>query len=456
MTYFCHTASKALPIIPLTSDTLSGWLKSADKRSAAWVRSHNFVAEAGTSLIVPSANGDISAILSGVSSPSDIWSLAHLPAILPAGTYYIEAKWKATLLSDVALGFALAQYQFTRYRKGRAKALKLQLPKSVDIAALESTRAAVCMVRDLINTPASDMGPADLAKAARAVAKHTGARYSEIVGEDLLKKNYPAIHAVGRAGPQPPRLIELTHGKASHPLVVLVGKGVTFDTGGLDIKPYAAMKLMKKDMGGAALVLGLAQRIIEAKLPIRLRVLIPAVENSISSNAFRPQDIVPSRKGLTIEIGSTDAEGRVILADALAEGDSDKPILMIDVATLTGAARTALGTDLPALYSNREDVAKGLLECAMRVSDPMWQLPLWKGYAKYVNSNIADVTNTPNYGFAGSITAALFLERFVSPSTPWIHLDSYAWNAEAQPGRPVGGEALCLRALFTYLQTRFA
>jgi leucyl aminopeptidase len=261
---------------------------------------------------------------------------------------------------------------------------------------------------------------------------------------------------VGRAGPEAPRLIELTHGKKSDPLIVLVGKGVTFDTGGLDIKPYASMKLMKKDMGGAALVLGLASCIVAAKLPVRLRVLIPAVENSIASNAFRPQDVIQSRKGLTIEIGSTDAEGRLILADALAEGDAGKPALMIDLATLTGAARTALGTELPALYSNRDDVARDILKHAARAHDPMWQLPLWPGYAKYVNSPIADVTNTPNYGFAGSITAALFLQRFVSETTPWVHIDTYAWNAESQPGRPAGGEALCLRALLSYLTARFS
>jgi leucyl aminopeptidase len=311
------------------------------------------------------------------------------------------------------------------------------------------------LVRDLINTPANDMGTAALSKAAKAMAKRVGAKFSEIVGDDLLTKNYPAIHAVGRAGPDAPRLIDITHGKPSHPLVVLVGKGVTFDTGGLDIKPYASMKLMKKDMGGAALVLGLAEAIVAAKLPIRLRVLIPAVENSIDRNAFRPQDVIQSRKGLTIEIGSTDAEGRLILADALAEGDNDKPALMIDIATLTGAARTALGTELPALYSNRDDVARDIAKAGMEQHDPMWQLPLWQGYAKYVNSPIADVTNTPNYGFAGSITAALFLERFVSPTTPWVHIDSYAWNSEAQAGRPVGGEALGLRALLSYLSKRF-
>lgn len=456
MTYFCHHAPRSHAIIPLEASSLTAWLKKQDKRTQQWVKAQRFEALPQTSLTIPDDKGNIAFALAGVDRIPTLWSLAHLPAMLAPGHYAIEAKWPHELLRQVALGFALAQYQFGRYKKLPSKMLTLQLPKAIDIARLESERAAICLVRDLINTPANDMGTVALSKAAKAMAKRVGATFSEIVGDDLLAKNYPAIHAVGRAGPDAPRLIDITHGKAAHPLVVLVGKGVTFDTGGLDIKPYASMKLMKKDMGGAALVLGLAEAIIAAKLPIRLRVLIPAVENSIDRNAFRPQDVIQSRKGLTIEIGSTDAEGRLILADALTEGDSDKPALMIDVATLTGAARTALGTELPALYSNRDDVAQGIMKAAMATNDPMWQLPLWQGYAKYVNSPIADVTNTPNYGFAGSITAALFLERFVSPTTPWVHIDSYAWNAESQPGRPAGGEALCLRALLSYLSQRFA
>ncbi len=460
MPYFTHTAKNATPIIALTITGYAAWLKAQDKRTQAWVKARGFEAEVGAVLMLPSAAGAVQSVVAIVDAAANIWSLAHLPAQLPAGNYEIDTargtRWSTAILAEVALGFALAQYRFERYKKQKQKLLTLQLPKAVDIESIEDKVAAITLVRDLINTPANDMSPADLSKAARAVAKQTGARFSEIAGDDLLKKNYPAIHAVGRAADSPPRLIELTHGNPSHPLVVLVGKGVTFDTGGLDIKPYASMKLMKKDMGGAALVLGLAQLIIASKLPVRLRVLIPAVENSISSNAFRPQDIINSRKGLTIEIGSTDAEGRLILADALTEGDNGKPALMIDVATLTGAARTALGTELPALYSNREDVARDIARTSMATHDPMWQLPLWQGYAKHVNSQIADVTNTPNYGFAGSITAALFLERFVSASTPWVHIDSYAWNNENAPGRPQGGEALGLRALFTYLQTRFA
>ena len=456
MTYFSHHAPRARAIIPLNAANLMVWLKKQDTRTQQWVKAQRFEALPQTTLAVPDAAGNVAFVLAGVEAMPTIWSLAHVPAVLAQGNYYIEAKWKPALLAQVALGFALAQYQFARYKKLPTKTLTLQLPKTIEIANLEAERAAICLVRDLINTPANDMGTPALSSAAKAMAKRVGAKFSEIVGGDLLAKNYPAIHAVGRAGPDAPRLIDITHGKASHPLVVLVGKGVTFDTGGLDIKPYASMKLMKKDMGGAALVLGLAEAIIAAKLPIRLRVLIPAAENSIDRNAFRPQDVIQSRKGLTIEIGSTDAEGRLILADALTEGDSDKPALMIDVATLTGAARTALGTELPALYSNRDDIARDIVKAGMATNDPMWQLPLWQGYAKYVNSPIADVTNTPNYGFAGSITAALFLERFVSPTTPWVHIDSYAWNAESQPGRPVGGEALCLRALLSYLSQRFA
>jgi leucyl aminopeptidase len=456
MSFFGHSLRNARPIIVLTVSAFAAWRKQQPKRIQAWLKANHFTPEPNATLFLPDASGDMAAVLAIVKPAPSMWALAHLPAMLPSGNYRIESAWNNTALANASLGFGLAQYSFDRYRAQPISKPVLQLPKAIDIAAIERNIAATSLVRDLINTPANDMGPADLAKAARAVAKNIGARFSEIVGDDLLTKNYPAIHAVGRAGPQAPRFIEINHGHPSHPLVVLVGKGVTFDTGGLDIKPYNSMKLMKKDMGGAALVLGLAQYIVQSKLKLRLRVLIPAVENSISSSAFRPQDIINSRKGLTIEIGSTDAEGRLILADALTEGDRDKPALMIDVATLTGAARTALGAELPALYSNRDDIARDIVQCGMQTEDPLWQLPLWQGYAKYINSPIADVTNTPNYGFAGSITAALFLERFVSPTTPWVHIDSYAWNAESLAGRPAGGEALCLRALFAYLQTHFS
>jgi leucyl aminopeptidase len=454
--YFTHNKKTATPIYPLTEKTLPGFLGKQAAPLKGWVKTHDFTARPDTALLVPDVKGNLSAVLAGVEAAPHIWSLAHLPSQLPVGTYRIESDYNKEALHEIALGFALAQYQFARYKKTARKLLTLALPKTVSLTALEARINAITLTRDLINTPANDMGPADIAATAKRLAKATGATFKEIVGDQLLKQNYPAIHAVGRAAAQAPRLIELTHGKKNDPLVVLVGKGVTFDTGGLDIKPYASMKLMKKDMGGAALMLGLTQLIITEQLPIRLRVLIPAVENSISGNAFRPQDVVSSRKGLSIEIGSTDAEGRVILADALTEGDSSKPDLLIDAATLTGAARTALGPELPALYSNRNEIAQKLTQLGFATRDPFWHLPLWQPYAKYVTSQIADVTNTPNFGFAGSITAALFLERFVSPTTNWIHLDTYAWNAETQPGRPAGGEALGLRTLFNYLQERYA
>lgn len=454
--HFTTRATSATPIHTITSAALPAFLKTQPDTLARWAATHRFTAQEGSLLIVPDAKGGIHCVLAGIGAEAHIWSIAHLPAALPAGTYSVATRHRTATLTEMALGFALAQYQFTRYKPAASpKTVKLLLPKTIDIASLEAQLAAFTLVRDLINTPANDMGPTNLAAAAKKLATECGAGFREIVGDALLKQNYPAIHAVGRAASQPPRLIELTYGKKSHPLVVLVGKGVTFDTGGLDIKPYASMKLMKKDMGGAALMLGLTQLIIAHKLPIRLRTLLPVVENSIAGNAFRPQDIIPSRKGLTIEIGSTDAEGRLILADALADGDESAPTLMIDAATLTGAARTALGPELPALYSNRDDIASALMKQGMALRDPFWHMPLWQPYAKHVGSPLADVTNTPNFGFAGSITAALFLQRFVSESTAWVHLDTYAWNAETQPGRPAGGEALGLRTLFTYLSQRF-
>lgn len=455
MTHFTHTTAKSIPIVPLTATQLKPWLAKQKAAVKNWVATNAFVARPDTFTVVGDGKGGIAMVIVGIESPH-IWAIAQLPLLVPAGTYRIDGAFTPEQLADMALGFALGQYQFGKYRKIERKKLTLALPKSVDMAAIARRYDAIALVRDLINVAPQDMRPQELAAAAQELAKRSGAKFSQIVGDDLLKQNYPAIHAVGRAGPDAPRLIRLQWGNPKHPLVSLIGKGVTFDTGGLDLKPLAAMRLMKKDMGGAALVLGLTQLIIAEKLPIRLDVLIPAVENAIDGNAFRPSDILNTRKGLTIEIGSTDAEGRLILADALYEAEQAKPELMIDIATLTGAARTALGAELPALYSNKAKTGFDIVEAGLAIRDPMWQMPLWQGYAKYVNSQVADITNSPNYAFAGSITAALFLERFVSPKTDWVHIDSYAWNAEAQPGRPVGGEALCLRALFSYIQKRFA
>lgn len=443
------------PIIPLTRDQLTQFLASASSFAQSWIARQRFTAKPETALAIPTAHGDLAYILAGVDDHPHIWSLAHVPAMAPAGNYHIHADWPADMLQECSLGIMLAQYQFDRYKKSDNTPITLALSDHVYEAELIALASATYFVRDLINTPANDMGPEALAEEARVLAESLGASFHQIVGDELLSENYPAIHAVGRAAAEAPRLIELRHGKASHPQVTLVGKGVCFDTGGLDIKPYSSMKLMKKDMGGAALVLGLAKAIIEMNLNIRLRVLIPAVENSVAGNAFRPQDIIPTRKGLSVEVGSTDAEGRVILCDALFEADQENPDLIIDVATLTGAARTALGGELPALFSNHDSTARTIMDVSLQHHDPMWHMPLWKGYDKYVNATIADITNSPNYPMAGAITAALYLNRFVHSDTHWVHIDSYAWNSESLPGRPAGGEALGLRGLYYFLKDRY-
>jgi leucyl aminopeptidase len=358
-----------------------------------------------------------------------------------------------------ALGWALGTYVFDRYRKAETRFATLVWPKRCRRAAVESAAAATFLVRDLINTPAEHMGPAELADAALRLARAHGARCRVIAGRRLLALGYPAVHAVGRASARAPRLVDLAWGRPGRPKLTLVGKGVCFDSGGLDLKSSSNMKLMKKDMGGAAHALALARMVMEARLPVRLRVLVPAVENSVAGNALRPLDVVPTRKGLTVEIGNTDAEGRVILADALAEAVGESPDLVIDLATLTGAARVALGAELPALFCNDDALAERLLRLGDREGDPLWRLPLFRPYAKQVESKVADLTNAPEGGAAGAITAALFLERFVErkgkPQTPWIHVDLMAWNAAARPGRPEGGEAMGLRALFALLDERY-
>jgi len=329
------------------------------------------------------------------------------------------------------------------------------VPEGIDRAEIERTAEAVTLTRDLVNTPANDLGPAEIEATARALAARFGADITVTTGDDLLAANFPLIHAVGRASARAPRLIDLSWGDPDAPKVTLVGKGVAFDTGGLDIKPPSGMLLMKKDMGGAAHVIGLAQMIMARGLKLRLRVIIPAVENAIDGTAFRPGDIFPSRKGLSVEIGNTDAEGRLILADALTLADEEAPELLIDLATLTGAARVALGPQLPPAYTDDETLAADLARCAALEADPLWRLPLWKPYASMLDSPIADLNNAPGGGFAGSITAALFLERFVERAASWLHIDIYAWNPSSRPGRPEGGEAQTIRALDALLTERY-
>lgn len=456
LTLLTTDATGAVPIRLFRESDFPSHLKAYAEAERQWMATHQFTAKPDSALVLPSPNGNPAMVLAGINGEPHIWSLAHLPAQLPAGTYRIDAELPPATIEDMALGILLAQYLFTRYRHVEPKPIRCVLPDASAIGRVQRRYEAIALTRDLINTPTNDMGPTELAAEAQLLADRIGADCSIIKGDDLLEHNYPAVHAVGRAATNPPHLIDLRWGDPAHPRVTLVGKGVCFDTGGLDIKPYSSMKLMKKDMGGAALMLGLAQLIASEKLPIRLRVLIPAVENAIAGNAFRPQDVVPTRKGLTIEIGSTDAEGRVILADALTEAESESPELIIDAATLTGAARTALGTELPALFCNDIALATDLARIGAGIHDPLWPLPLWESYARYLKSPIADIANSPGYAYAGAITAALFLKRFVGNAKQWIHIDTMAWNVDALPGRPVGGEALGLRALFALLQERYA
>lgn len=458
MPFLAKKSAKSIPITPLTKDTLESWLKKQGKARRNWIAAAGFDGVPGALLALPDGNGAVEHVLFGVRNNSSLYSYAGLPARLPrnAGGYYINQEMDEERATQTALGWALGCYKFDRYKSGDKKQpAQLVWPAEADKKTVQSTAAAVYLVRDLVNTPANDMGPAELADAAKKLAgafKNTTIKI--IIGEDLLKKNYPAVYEVGKGSPRAPRFIDLRWGNKKNPAVTLVGKGVCFDTGGLDIKPGNAMALMKKDMGGAAHVLGLAQMIMSHNLPVYLRVLIPAVENSTGGNSYRPGDIIQTRKGLSIEIGDTDAEGRLVLADGLAEASSENPALIIDYATLTGAARVALGPELPAMFSNNDKIAHELFEAAMAAEDPLWRLPLWQPYKENLNSKIADSNNVGG-NFAGAITAALFLEKFVDKGIPWVHIDTFAWNPGAKPGRPEGGEALGMRAGFELIRKRF-
>jgi len=384
-----------------------------------------------------------------------MWVLAGLPETLPEGIYGLETVPDGADPTRLALGWALATYAFTRYHPKSLHAAALVRPEGADRGCVERLARAAFLARGLANTPAGDLGPEELAAEGVRVAKAAGARHRVIVGDDLLAENYPTIHAVGRASDRAPRLVDIVWGDPAAPKVTLVGKGVCFDTGGLDLKTAAGMRLMKKDMAGAAIVLGLAQAIMDAGLPVRLRVLLPLVENAVSGNAVHPMDIIRTRKGLTVEIGNTDAEGRLILCDALAEASTEKPELLIDMATLTGAARVALGPELAALFCNDEGLARGLLDAAEVEEDPMWRMPLWRPYRKMIDSKIADLNNVSESPHAGAVTAALYLQEFVEPGIPWAHLDVMAWNPQSRPGRPEGAEATALRALYAHIAGRF-
>jgi len=454
---FVARSQAARPIWFVTASTFSRIAAKLDKRARAFVKASGFEPRPGRHLVLPSAAG-IGGVLFGLEAKADganAFLPGLLPGVLPAGTYrFANAPHDARL---AAIAFALGSYRFTRYRKGQDKSVRLVVPEGVDGDDISRIAEGVALARDLINTPANDMGPADLESAAGALAKKHGAKIRSIVGDDLLAQGYPLIHAVGRAAElkHAPRLIELRWGKASDPKVTLVGKGVCFDTGGLDLKPESAMLLMKKDMGGAATVLALAHMIMDARLPIALRVLIPAVENSVAGNAFRPLDVYPSRKGLNVEVGNTDAEGRLVLADALALADEETPDLLIDMGTLTGAARVALGPELPPYYTDDEALAAEVARFATSENDPLWRLPLWMRYDQNIDSKVADVNNVAAGGMAGSIICALFLKRFVAAARSWLHFDIYAWTPAPRPARPEGGECQAARALYALLTARY-
>lgn len=445
-----------VPLLPVARENLKAFLKDQGATVRRWAESSGFRADPGQACLVPSENGALERVLVGVGNGSGPWAWAGLPAALPKGRYQIDAELRPEEADEAALGWALGTYEFTRYRKPKLQPSALVWPKGADRRRIDALVEGIFLARDLVNTPASDMGPEELAAAARKLAARHGGKCTVIAGDQLLRNNYPAIHAVGRASGREPRLVDLRWGSERRPKLTLVGKGVCFDSGGLDLKPASAMQLMKKDMGGAATVLGLAHAVMATKLPVRLRVLIPAVENSVSGNALRPLDVLRTRKGLTVEVGNTDAEGRLILCDALAEADREKPDLIVDVATLTGAARIALGTELPALFSTDDEAAAALLAAGVDVGDRLWRMPLHDDYRRQLDSQVADIGNVSTGRYGDAIMAALFLREFVSKDRAWMHIDTMAWNVENRAGRPVGGEAFGLRALFTMLERRYA
>ena len=452
---FQDGSAPSLPVFLVSPRDLETALPLPDL--AEWVKGSGFSAASGEILLVPGPDRKIAGALFGVGNGLDEEPLVAggLAGGLPHGVWRIANPDRFG--EQIGLGFGLGSYRFDAYRKKKRNgAVELACPEGVDRDRAERIVSGCFLARDLVNTPVNDMGPAELEKTVRDLALACSASVEVTTGDALLESNFPMIHAVGRASAQAPRLIDMTWGKPDAPKVTLVGKGVCFDTGGLDIKPSASMLLMKKDMGGAANVLGLAQMIMKAGLDMRLRVLVPAVENSIAGNAFRPGDILTSRAGLTVEIGNTDAEGRLVLADAMALADEEEPEIMIDMATLTGAARVAVGPDLAPFYCHSDSLATALLEAADKAFDPLWRMPLFKPYDRMLSSPVADLNNAPAGGFAGSITAALFLNRFVRKAKEWAHFDIYAWNRADKPHAPAGGEAQAIRALYTVLEDRYA
>jgi leucyl aminopeptidase len=457
----CFVVDAAVPAVPLVivdRATYPAWHAAQAAPVQAWLEALGFHGGAGTQALVPAPDGRAAFAVAGVGDGDDPVCIAHLPRLLPAHVYWLDPASPRPLDPAVAwLGWGLGSYRFERYLKPGKPLARLQ----VDAATAKNAEALALLeasahVRDLVNTSTEQMGPGELEADAAALAKRFRAHLRVVAGEELLAQNFPAIHAVGRASHRPPRLIELEWGDASHPRLAIVGKGVCFDTGGLNIKSADGMRHMKKDMGGAAHALALAQLVMARKLPVRLHLLVAAVENAIGPDSYRPGEVITTRTGVTVEIDNTDAEGRVILGDALAYAGESKPDLLMDFATLTGAARVALGPDLPALFCNDEAIAAEYLAAGVRTRDPLWRLPLWRPYGQYLKSNVADMANGSSSRMAGALSAALYLERFVPDGQRWTHVDVYAWNDHDRPGKPAGGEAQGLRAAFALLQSRYA
>ena len=448
---FTNDSIHALPLHVLDRDGFAAWSAQQPAAVQAWLKSQQYLAAPGSVALLPGVDGLAGAVL-GVGDRADAYSYAHAPFALPAGTrWQLAGDADAQTRDNLHLGWGLGSYRFSRYRKpARLPAQLVATPT----AEVRDVLAACLRVRDWVNTPTEDMGPQQLEDAARELAQAHGAELEAIVGDELLEQNFPTIHAVGRASHRAPRLIVLRWGKPDAPQLALVGKGVCFDTGGLDIKPSDGMRNMKKDMGGAAHALALAGLVMARQLPVQLTLVVPAVENAIGPEAFRPGEVITTRKGITVEIDNTDAEGRLILCDALSYACEQKPDTLLDFATLTGAARIALGPDLPALFANDDALAQQWLDAGDATRDPLWRMPLWRPYLRYLHSNIADLANSGSR-MAGAVTAALYLERFIDEGQRWAHLDVYAWNDSDRPGRPAGGEALALRSAWAMLKNRY-
>lgn len=451
------SAQAPVPIHLASSDDWHAVRARLPERARRFAELSGFTGQAGRHLVVPNAQGDVAMVLAGQPPQGqrdrDLFAPGRLSALLPAGDYVFRGKPADP--AAAALGWLLSAYRFARYRPGSLVEARLVAPRGVDMAETARIAAAVTASRDLVNTPANDLGPDELEAAIRALAAEHGAQVKVTLGDALLTANFPMIHAVGKASTRAPRLVDLSWGEPHHPKVTLVGKGVVFDTGGLNIKPDSSMLLMKKDMGGAAAAIAAARMVMGARLPVRLRLLVPAVENAIAGNAFRPGDVLQSRKGFTVEIGNTDAEGRLILADALALADEEAPAFVADFATLTGAARVALGPDLPPFYTHDGVLAQDLARLSVKVHDPVWRLPLWGPYDALLDSKIATLNHISGGPFAGSITAALFLSRFVEKAASHVHFDIFAWNPTTRPGRPEGGEVQAARLIYATLKERY-